>query len=91
MLIVVGFIGLVAPALPGPPLVYAGVVAMAAAHRFERIGLGALLLLGLLTLGIVLVDVAASALGTHRFGGSRWGAIGAVVGLVVGLCQGVWA
>jgi uncharacterized protein YqgC (DUF456 family) len=89
VLIVVGFVGLVAPALPGPPLVYAGVVAMAAAHRFERIGSGVLLLLGFLTLAIVLVDLAASALGARRFGGSRWGALGAVVGLVVGLFFGL--
>jgi len=89
LLIVAGFVGLVAPALPGPPLVYAGIVAMAGAHRFERIGFGTLAFFGVLTLGIVLVDFAASAAGAKRFGGGKWGAIGAAVGLVVGLFFGL--
>jgi hypothetical protein len=89
LLIAAGFVGLLAPALPGPPLVYAGVVAMAAAHRFERIGLGMVLLLGVLTLGIVLVDFAASAVGARRLGGGKWGAVGAALGLLVGLFFGL--
>lgn len=83
--ILAGFVGLVAPALPGPPMVYVGVILIAAAHGFERISLTTLLILGLLTLVIVLIDFAASAVGAKRFGGTKWGAIGAVVGLVVGL------
>lgn len=88
LLILAGFVGLIAPALPGPPLVYAGVVVIAAAHGFERIGLVTLLVLGAVTVGIVLVDLAATAAGARRFGGTRWGMFGAAVGLVVGLFFG---
>ena len=85
VLIVLGFIGIIAPALPGPAFVYLGIVLMAWAHGFERIGFGFLVATGVLTALVLLVDFAAGAVGAKRFGGSAWGVGGAVVGVVVGL------
>lgn len=85
LLVLVGFVGILAPALPGPALVYAGLVCAAWAHDFERIGLTFLLVCGLVTGLILLVDFVAGAVGTRHYGGSAWGIGGAVVGAVVGL------
>ena len=88
VLITAGFVGLIAPALPGPPLVYLGIVCIAWAHDFERIGPASLVIFGVATLGIVIVDLAASAVGAKRFGATRWGVAGAVVGFAVGVFFG---
>lgn len=89
LLIAAGFAGLILPALPGIPLVYAGLVLLAWAEDFAYVGWVTLGLLGLLALISYGVDFMASALGAKRFGASPravWGAaLGAVVGLFFGL------
>ena len=87
-LMVAGLVGIVAPALPGPPLVYAGILVLAAAYRFDRISILTLVLLGLVTLVLVALDVAASAWGAKTFGGTWRGAAGAAVGGLVGMFWG---
>jgi len=83
--VVVGFIGILVPVLPGPALVYLGIVFAAWAHRFERIGLVFLLVTGVLMALLLLVDFVAGAAGTRKYGGSAWGVGGAVVGAIAGL------
>lgn len=89
VLIVVGLLGVVLPALPGVPLMYAGMLLAAWSENFQRIGWFALTVLGVLTAIGVIIDFAASAMGAQRVGASRraiWGAfIGAVIGLFFGL------
>ncbi|MCU0809637.1 MAG: DUF456 domain-containing protein [Thiobacillaceae bacterium] len=89
LLIAAGFAGLILPALPGIPLVYAGLVLLAWAEDFAYVDWVTLGLLGLLALISYGVDFMASALGAKRFGASPravWGAaLGAVVGLFFGL------
>lgn len=89
VLIVVGFVGIVVPVLPGVPLMYVGMLLVAWGDDFQRIGWLSLTVLGLLTVISVVVDFAASALGAQRVGASRraiWGAfIGALVGMFFGL------
>ncbi|MEM7246889.1 MAG: DUF456 family protein [Acidobacteriota bacterium] len=81
----VGLVGIVMPALPGPALVYAGIVLAAWAHGFDRIGIVTLVVLGLVTLLLLGVDYVSSAVGTKQFGGSGWGVAGAAIGAIVGL------
>ena len=50
LLIVVGFAGLILPAVPGIPLVFAGRVLLAWAENFVFVGWGALALLGVFVL-----------------------------------------
>ena len=89
VLVVVGFAGAVLPAIPGPPLVFFGLVAGAAADSFDRVGwvtLAALFLLTCLTFG---VDIAATALGAQRAGASKLAVVGALLGSLVGLAFGL--
>jgi uncharacterized protein YqgC (DUF456 family) len=83
--IVIGLIGIVMPVLPGPALVYLGLIFAAWAHQFERIGLLFLLLAGAVTALMLLVDFVAGAAGTKKYGGSAWGVGGAAVGAIAGL------
>ncbi|OGU21228.1 MAG: hypothetical protein A2580_13075 [Hydrogenophilales bacterium RIFOXYD1_FULL_62_11] len=89
LLIVVGFAGLILPAVPGIPLVFAGLVLLAWAENFAYVGWLTLTVLGVLALVSVGVDFLAAALGAKKFGASSraiWGAaIGALAGLFFGL------
>jgi hypothetical protein len=87
--VAVGFAGAVLPAIPGPPLVFLGLMAGAAADDFERVGWGTLAALFLLTCLTFGVDLAATALGAQRAGASRLAIVGALVGSLVGLAFGL--
>jgi uncharacterized protein len=88
-LIVVGFAGLLLPVLPGMPLVFFGALAVAAADGFVRVGVFPLVLIAMLALTGTVVEHAASLVGARRGGASRWGFLGAVLGLVVGMFFGL--
>lgn len=87
--IVVGLIGLLLPALPGMPLLVGGSVLIAWADGFTRVGYLSLIVIALLGLVGSAVDYLASVLGARRGGASRWGLLGAIGGLVVGLPFGI--
>lgn len=87
--VVAGLAGTVVPALPGVPLVFAGLFIGAWIDNFEVVGWGTLGILGVLAVIAWIVDFVAGALGARYMGASVrsfWGAtIGAVVGLFFGI------
>jgi len=89
LLMIVGALGIVLPALPGVPLLFAGMVVAAAIDDFQKVGWLPLAVLGFLTLLAVLVEFLASALGAQRVGASSRAIVGALLGTVVGLFFGI--
>lgn len=89
ILIVVGLVGVVLPALPGLPLVFAGMLLAAWAEGFVRIGWVTLALLGALTLLSLVVDFFSTVVGAQRVGASRKALFGAALGTFVGLFFGL--
>ena len=89
LLALIGLAGTVLPALPGVPLVFAGMLLAAWADGFERVGLATLAVLGVLTVVSLVVDLWASAIGARRVGASGLALAGAVIGTVVGLFFGL--
>lgn len=87
--IVAGLVGLVLPAIPGPPLLFAGLWLAAHAEDYVFVGTKTLVALGVLTIIAVVLDFVAGALGAKRFGASRWAVAGAVIGAVVGIFFGL--
>ena len=89
LLILVGFAGLILPALPGIPLIFAGLLVLAWSENFAYVGWITLTLLGVLALLSYGVDLLAASLGARKFGASPravWGAaLGALAGLFFGL------
>jgi uncharacterized protein YqgC (DUF456 family) len=81
----VGIAGIVLPALPGIPLVFAGLLVAAWADGFLHVGWVPLTVLGLLTLTSFAVDVLATVVGARRVGASRKALWGTFVGSIVGL------
>ncbi len=89
LLIAAGFAGLILPAVPGIPLVFAGLVVLAWAENFAYVGWVTLTLLGLLALLSYGVDFLAAALGAKRFGASPRAVTGAALGAVAGVFFGL--
>ena len=85
LLVLVGLAGVVLPALPGLPLVFAGMLLAAWVDHFDTVGPVPLVILGLLTALSFLVDFWATAHGAKRVGASRMAIVGAVLGTFAGL------
>jgi uncharacterized protein YqgC (DUF456 family) len=87
--VVVGLAGTLLPALPGPALVFAGLLLAAWIDGFSRVGWPTLVVLAVLTAATYAVDLAAAAVGVKRFGASPRAAVGAALGTLLGLPLGL--
>jgi hypothetical protein len=89
LIVITGLAGTIIPALPGIPIILAGLVLAAWSTGFEPVGWGTLGVLGALTALSVLIDFLAAAAGAKKLGASPrafWGAtLGAVIGMFFGL------
>ena len=88
ILILVGIAGVILPALPGLPLMFAGMLLAAWAGDFQRIEGWWFIPLAILMLVSIAVDFFATMLGAKRVGASRKALLGAVVGTFAGLFFG---
>jgi len=89
LLVAVGLVGTVLPAIPGVPLIFLGLFVAAWAEGFQHVGTATITVLGVMALVAYGVDLAAGALGAKKFGASRLAVVGAMVGAVVGLFMGI--
>ena len=88
-LILTGLAGAVVPALPGIPLIFAGIWLIAWIDQYRHLGpwwLGGIALVG--AVGVV-IDLIAGALGAKRVWASRRAVWGALLGTLVGLFFGL--
>jgi uncharacterized protein YqgC (DUF456 family) len=89
LLILVGLIGIVIPALPGHVLIFAGLLLAAWADGFARVGIPTLVVIGIIGAASYGVDFAAAALGAKRLGASKRAMVGAALGTLLGLFLGL--
>ena len=89
LLIVAGMAGAVLPAIPGVPLVFAGMLLAAWADHFLHVGALTLSVLGVLALVAILIDFVAGLLGARRVGASGRALWGAAFGTLIGLFFGL--
>ena len=85
VLVLVGIAGVILPALPGIPLVFAGLLLAAWADDFVHVGWLPLTILGLLMVLSFAVDILATVVGAQRVGASRKALWGTFVGSIVGV------
>lgn len=90
LLVVVGALGTVLPALPGVPLIFVGVLIAAWAEDFQRIGGWTVGVLAVLAVIGMVVDYVAASMSAQRAGASRQGIVGAAIGTVAGIFTGLW-
>jgi uncharacterized protein YqgC (DUF456 family) len=89
VMVIVGLIGVVMPAIPGHMLILAGLIVGAWANGFTRVGVWTLVVLGIIALASYGVDFVAVALGAKRLGASPRAMTGAALGTIAGLFFGL--
>ena len=84
LLMIVGIIGSLLPALPGPPLSWVGILML---YLCEGISINYWILAVTLLIAVIIgiLDYIIPAKGTKYFGGSKYGIWGTNIGLVVGI------
>ena len=84
LLLLVGLIGCFLPVLPGPPLSYGGMLLI---HFSSLADMTTNFLLWWAAIAIIvtLLDFYVPIYGSKKFGGTRYGMIGASIGMVIGL------
>ena len=84
LFILTGIAGCVLPVLPGPPISYAGLLLLHFTEKYEFTG-KFLLIWAVITVVVTLIDYWIPVWGAKKFGASRPGVWGSIIGLVAGL------
>lgn len=84
VMMISGILGGILPVLPGPPLSYIGLLLLHFTERYqfsERF----LIIWAVITVLVYALDYVIPVWGTKRYGGSKHGIWGSVIGLIAGL------
>jgi len=82
--ILVGIIGCFLPVLPGPPISFLGILILQLTSN-PPFSTEFIFFWGLITLAVTIMDYVIPVYGTKRFGGSKYGVIGSMIGLIIGI------
>ncbi len=82
--LVIGFIGCVIPALPGPILGYIGLILISIPGAWSLLPLWLLILLGVLAVAATVLDNILPALSSKKAGAGKAGIWGSILGMIVG-------
>ena len=85
LIILVGFVGIIVPGLPGAGLMFLGMLGYAWYFGWETIGLPVLVTLAILAALTIVLDYFTAAYGAKKYGGSKYAAWGAFLGGLIGL------
>lgn len=84
IIILLGVIGCFVPVLPGPPLAYISLLLLQLGSD-KPFSMNFMLVTAGIVVIVTLLDYIVPALGTKKWGGSRYGILGAFIGIVMGL------
>lgn len=84
-----GLAGCILPAIPGPPIAYAGLILL---HLTDKVqySISQLLIWLLIVIIVQVLDYFVPMLGSKYTGGSQWGARGCLAGTIIGLFFMPW-
>ena len=84
ILLIIGFVGAVIPALPGPPLSYVALLLLhfTSKHQFSA---KFLIIWAVVVAIVVALDYLVPIWGTKKFGGSKAGIWGCAIGAIIGI------
>lgn len=87
LLLVIGFLGCILPIIPGVTLSYIGILLL---HFSSKVEFSSQFLIGwgIAVILVQLLDYAIPIWGTKKFGGSKFGIWGSIIGMIVGLFFG---
>ncbi len=84
ILMLIGILGSILPVIPGTPISWLGLIVL---HLAPSIPFDwfFIIITGIVAIGIYIMDYIIPAIGTKKFGGSKAGAWGTMIGLVIGI------
>lgn len=84
ILLIVSIIGSIVPALPGPPLGFVALLLLQFTNMFQ-FSMAFLVLWGVVVVLVTAFDFYMPVWATKRFGGSKYGVNGSIIGMIIGL------
>ncbi len=86
MLMLLGLAGSILPILPGPPLSFIGLFLLALLKHFSPpLTPTLVIILAIVTILVIVMDHIIPLLGAKRYGASKWGIWGSVLGMAIGI------
>ena len=80
-----GFFGCIFPLIPGPPLSFGAIILLSYAKNWTVFDKTFLVVSGVFALVIVFLDYFVSVLGAKKFGASKQGLWGSIIGMLAGM------
>lgn len=84
LLLIIGLIGCIIPMIPGPPIAYLSLIALHFSDK-ASFSIKQLFIWLLLVIIIQVGDYFIPMLGVKKFGGSKWGNWGCLIGTLIGV------
>lgn len=86
ILMLLGLAGSILPILPGPPLSFIGLFLLALLKHFSPpLTPTLVIILAIVTILVIVMDFIIPLLGAKRYGASKWGVWGSVLGMAIGI------
>lgn len=83
-----GMAGIIVPIIPTMPLIWLGAFLYAVFTHFEKVTWMILLVFALLTIFSIVLENLGNVYGAKKFGATKWGIIGSIVGTGAGFYMG---
>ena len=80
-----GIIGCLVPILPGPPLSFVALLILSIAKGWQAFSTQFLIIMALITIIVSVIDYIVPAVGAKKYGASKLGVWGSVIGMIIGL------
>ena len=86
ILMLLGLAGSILPILPGPPLSFIGLFLLALLKHFSPpLTPTLVIVLAIVTILVIVMDYVIPLLGAKKYGASKWGVWGSVLGMAIGI------
>lgn len=83
--LLLGLIGCIAPAIPGPPLSFLALILLEIATDGQAFTTSQLIFWGIVTIIVSVIDYVIPIVGAKKFGATKFGIVGSIIGMVIGI------
>lgn len=80
----IGIAGSILPVIPGPPLSFFSLLIISFEKDWQPFSSKFLIIMGIIALVLVVIDYIVPAVGAKKYGASRMGLIGSIIGMIMG-------
>lgn len=85
ILLIIGYVSCVLPPLPGPPIAFLALILLHFTYKSADLSNTLLIILGIISIAVTILDNFVTIWGTHKFGGTKAGVRGSVFGMLFGI------